>query len=161
MIRANRSNKIKDLGELLKGQHLSSEVEVAGVTWTLRTLSPRDMFEADALVSEVSQVQAARSMNRARLSFAISLIDGQPLSAHFKVPETGLSEDEKKMLENPDNLRIWTHTELYRFLMEDGQDELFSVLLAAYQDLLKRKTESIAAIPGFSKRTTSGASSPT
>lgn len=158
MIRANRSSKIKDLGDLLKGQHLTADVEVAGITWTLRTLSPRDMFEADALVSEVSQVQAARSLNRARVSFAISLIDGQPLSAHFKVPDAGLSEDDKKMLEDPDNLRIWTHTELYRFLMEDGQDELFTVLLEAYQNLLKRKTESIGAIPGFSKRTTSGAS---
>lgn len=159
-VRAARSEVIRDLGAMLQGQHIKASVEVAGVTWELRTLSPRDMFEADALIAEASQTQAVRSLNRARVSFAVSAINGRPLTEHFLIP-SGISEEDRKLLEDPDNRRIWTHTELYRFLMEDGQDELFAVLLRTYEDLLKRKSESIAAIPGFSKGTTSGASSPT
>lgn len=166
MIRPKRSSVTQEIADLLKGMHLSSEVDLAGHTWRLGTLDPSESIEADGLVADFSSMQAGRSYARAVLAYALTHIDGKPIEEHFAWPERPAAATEEQaewdaIDGNADAKRRWYRAQVYDFVIHDLQDEVIAELFKAYAQLSNQKKNNIEALPGFLKRMPTTASSPT
>lgn len=143
---AKRHKILQDLKQEVNRGFITTETEVHGKKFTLKTLNEEEDSWSDQFVQTATVYAMMVSQRTPKLAVSITHINGIPVSDLFEYPDDWSAEVKSDYDRNPIRKRYWVRSEMMKFLADLDRDTIMK-LWAAYEDLDKRRAEVIKQLP--------------
>jgi len=158
--KAKYHSVLNDINKQLGGQELTITADVAGHTFFMSTLTADEEMWADGIMQVNSPAQAVSSFRMSRLAAAIKQIDGVSVPDLFQFPDEMNEERKREYRSSKYSKRTWEMGQVYMWLGELPM-AVIDDLAQKYQEISKKRKESLDQIKNSSARTSGGKSKAT
>ncbi len=152
-MKAKKHDILKSITKTVDGNQPTKDVEVLGITYTLKVYKPEaeDWVSANTGGSTLSS--ALINVKRPTVAAALNAINGVAIEEIFQLGDEIPASMREELIQRPKALREWRRDQILEFLREETDGYIVDKLYESYLEMLTVHRQTLGKIGNFSKET--------